>query len=234
MIPLFNINELNDNEFPFQCEYCGNVFTTTKDQVKKALNNHPRIKIKYCSIKCSRKSKDKTILINCTECDNQFKKQQHRITKNNFCSQSCGVTYNNKHKITGYRRSKLEQYIEKHLILIYPDLKILFNNKGTINSELDVYIPLLNLAFELNGIFHYEPIYGQDKLNQIQNNDNRKFQACIEREIELCVIDTSQQKYFKEQSSKKFISIITNIINNKIVVTDGVRSHDLLNHNQTL
>ena len=36
-----------------------------------------------------------------------------------------------------------------------------------INSELDVYVPSLNLAFELNGIFHYEPIYGEKKLNQI-------------------------------------------------------------------
>ena len=65
----------------------------------------------------------------------------------------------------------------------------------------------------LNGIFHYEPIYGQDKLSQIQNNDNRKFQACIENGIELCIIDSSQQKYFKEQSSLKYLNIITNIIN---------------------
>jgi len=57
------------------------------------------------------------------------------------------------------------------------------------------------------------PIHGEDKLEQIQNNDNRKFQACHERGIELCVIDTSQQKYFKEKSSIKYLNIIIKIIN---------------------
>jgi len=220
MIPLFDITKIDESKnyerLPFQCEHCGKTFTVTKNQVKKALNNHPRIKIKYCSIDCRHKGTDKTILINCTECGKLFKKQHHRITKNNFCSKSCGVTYNNKHKTTGNRRSKLERYLAIELIKQFSNLKFLFNKKDTINSELDIYLPELKLAFELNGIFHYEPIYGQEKLNQIQNNDDRKFQACIEQGIELCIIDTSQQKYFKEQSSKKFLSIISEIINKKL------------------
>ena len=62
------------------------------------------------------------------------------------------------------------------------------------------------------GIFHYEPIYGGDKLNQTQNNDERKFQACLEQEIKLCIIDTSQQKYFKEKTSQKYLNIMNEII----------------------
>ena len=81
--------------------------------------------------------------------------------------------------------------------------------------ELDIYIPSLKLAFELNGIYHYEPIHGSDKLNKIQNNDNRKFQACAEQGISLCIIDTSSQSYFKENTSEKFLKIIINIINSK-------------------
>jgi len=88
----------------------------------------------------------------------------------------------------------------------------LFNDKTTINSELDIYFPDLKLAFELNGIFHYEPIFSQNKLDQIQNNDNRKFQACIEQGIELCIIDSSSLKYFKESNCKKYLDIIVNII----------------------
>jgi len=79
-----------------------------------------------------------------------------------------------------------------------------------------VVIPTLKLAFELNGIFHYEPIFGSNKLKQIQNNDDRKFQACLEQGIELCLIDTSQQKYFKDVLSLKYLNIIVNIINNKL------------------
>ena len=78
------------------------------------------------------------------------------------------------------------------------------------------YLPKLNLAFELNGIFHYEPIFGESKLDRIQNNDNRKFQACLENGIELCIIDTSSQKYFKEKSSQKYLDIITNLVDSKL------------------
>jgi hypothetical protein len=60
----------------------------------------------------------------------------------------------------------------------------------------------------------YEPIFGQNKLNQIQNNDNRKFQVCLEHGIELCLIDVSQLKYFKEQSAQKYLKLIVDVIEN--------------------
>ena len=74
----------------------------------------------------------------------------------------------------------------------------------------------MKLAFELNGIFHYEPIFGNEKLSKIQKNDTNKFLKCQEKNISLCIIDTSSQKYFKEQTSKKFLDIITNIIDQKM------------------
>lgn len=135
---------------------------------------------------------------------------------NNFCSKSCAATYRNTHKTTGNRRSKLEKYLEYELPILYPTLDFHFNRKDTINSELDIFIPSLKLAFELNGIFHYEPIYGSDKLAQIQNNDTRKFQACIENGIEMCTIDSSGLKYFKPKSAEKYLRIIVNIIDAKL------------------
>ena len=82
-------------------------------------------------------------------------------------------------------------------------------------SELDIYIPSLKLAFELNGIFHYEPIHGMDLLSKIQNNDNRKILACAEQQIELCIIDSTDLKYFKLNKAEKYLKIITDIINQK-------------------
>lgn len=133
----------------------------------------------------------------------------------NFCSHSCSATYNNTHKTHGTKRSKLEIWLEEQLTTLYSNLEIHFNRKDAINSELDIYIPSLSLAFELNGIFHYEPIYGKEKLEKIQNNDGRKFQACLENNIELCIIDTSSQIKFAEKSSIKFLDIIIKIINIK-------------------
>ena len=99
----------------------------------------------------------------------------------------------------------------------YPSLEFHFNRKDTIYAELDIYLPTLNLAFELNGIFHYEPIFGDKKLQSTQTNDKRKFQACLEHNIELCIIDVSKEKYFKEHISKKYLDIITNIIESKLL-----------------
>lgn len=109
--------------------------------------------------------------------------------------------------------------------LIYNNIKIIYNDRKTIGAELDIYIPSLKLAFELNGIVHYEPIFGKEKLSRIQTNDNRKFQACLEKNIELCTIDISSQKYFKEESSNDFLNIITNIINIKMAGHEPSQAH---------
>jgi hypothetical protein len=149
----------------------------------------------------------------CKECGNLFNsKFSHART---FCSQSCAGVYNQTHKTHGTRRSKLEKWLEEQLKLLYPDLEIHCNQKDAIDSELDFYIPSLKLAFELNGIFHYEPIHGNEQLSKIQNNDNRKFQACLEKQIELCIIDSSKQNYFKESNCKPYLDIIVQIINLK-------------------
>jgi hypothetical protein len=152
--------------------------------------------------------------VSCLNCNVSFTKLQSAIKThpNNFCSRSCSASYNNKHKTHGNRRSKLEIWLEEQLTILYPDLEIHYNRKDAIGSELDIYIPSLNLAIELNGIFHYEPIYGKDKLNQIQQNDKSKSMLCFEHKIDLCIIDTSAQKYVKPSTSQKYLDIITTII----------------------
>jgi hypothetical protein len=131
-----------------------------------------------------------------------------RKTKNNFCCKSCAATYNNTHKTKGTRRSKLEMLIEQSIKSKFPELEFLFNDKTTIGSELDIYIPSLKLAFELNGIFHYEPIYGQEKFDQIQQNDTNKFQQCQRLGISLCIVDTSTHAYVTQKTSQKYIDIV--------------------------
>lgn len=134
-----------------------------------------------------------------------------------FCSSKCSGTYNSAHKTRGIRRSKLEVWLEQELKTHYPHLDILYNDRTTIKAELDIYIPSLKLAFELNGIFHYEPIYGPERLAAIQNNDQRRFQACLERGIELCILDTSRINYFKLSKVQPFLDIITRLIDDKMV-----------------
>jgi len=167
----------------------------------------------YCSHKCAYigRIKEFPILV-CPQCQLTF---QSSSSRKKFCCQSCAATYNNMHKTKGTRVSKLEIWLQKKLTELY-DFEIKFNSKSEINSELDIYVPHLKLAFELNGPFHYEPIFGKDKLEKIQNNDERKFQACLESSIELCIIDVSKHTYFKEHTCLPFLEIITSILNKKI------------------
>lgn len=224
MKPLYTIEEYNTsnsiNTLPLECYHCSNTFLKKKKYITSELNLN-KGEVKFCSQKCTKDFKINKKSLNCANCGNQFDKKLNQIkkTKNHFCSRSCGVTYNNKHKTHGTRRSKLEVWIEEQLTYLYSDLHIDFNKKDAIGSELDIYIPSLNLAIELNGIFHYEPIFGKDKLGKIQENDVSKSKACIDNKIDLCIIDTSQQKYVKPKTSQKYLDIITTIIDERLLIS---------------
>jgi hypothetical protein len=201
------------------CKQCKNIFKIDERFFKNKKNRNG-LGSEFCSVSCygKFKSDNYTKVINCKNCEIEVVKHLSDIRSksgNSFCSRSCSATYNNKNKKFGTRRSKLEIWIEEKLKNKY-NFEIIFNGKEVINSELDIYIPSLKLAFELNGIFHYEAIYGEKKLEQIINNDNRKIQACVERGIECCIIDTSNSKNFKPERDKKYLDIIENIIENKL------------------
>ncbi len=200
------------------CDQCGKEFLRKNKDANKLL--HGVRKNKFCCNECKHSFQITAIKFICPVCGKEFERVPFEIKKSksglNFCSRSCGGKYNSVHKITGTRVSKLEVWLQEKLPELYPNLEFHFNRKDAIISELDIYIPSLKLAFELNGIFHYEPIHGSEKLTQIQNNDQRKFAACLENGISLCIIDSSSLKYFKEQNVIKYLDIITNIINNSI------------------
>lgn len=218
MIPLYTEQEFkkakNKDVLPLKCKICDKIFLLTKHGINLALNPKNHHKANYCSSNCQYKGLSKKETIICSNCNKRFDKRLSEIKKsfNHFCSSSCSAKYNNTHKTYGTRRSKLETWLEYKLQEKYPNLEFHFNRKDAINSELDIYIPSLKLAFELNGIFHYEPIYGEEKLSNIINNDQRKFQACLDKQIELCIIDTSMFKNFKEHKAEKFLDIIVNLI----------------------
>lgn len=220
MIQLFTSQEFQTakrkDKLLLECECCHFTFLLPKSEILNTKRNSAQ----YCSRECASKSRVTKVACFCSHCKVELKirpsqlSHKDRKTKNVFCNRSCAASYNNTHKKHGTRISKLEKWIAEKLNTLYPNLEIHYNRKDAINSELDIYIPSLKLAFELNGIYHYEPIHGQDKLDKTQNNDNRKFQACLEQGIELCIIDTSQHKYFKEIHNQKYLDIVVSVISN--------------------
>lgn len=228
MKPLYTEQEFESSKsrglLPFECESCGKTFYGVKNEIQKHFSRLKRgIRVlrnyKHCSIECQKNGK----VYPCKQCGNDVYRTPGQFKQYNpkhvFCSHSCSATYQNTHKTTGYRRSKLELWIEKQLSELYPSLEIHYNKTSAIDIELDVYIPSLKLAFELNGIFHYEPIYSQEKLDRTKSFDKMKFRLCHEKQIGLCVIDTSSQSTFSEKSSKVFLDIIRKIVDESISAT---------------
>ena len=214
MIPNYTQEEFDnaksDDLMPLVCEHCGKIFYVCKKKIKSNIKLNKITRNRFCSQLCMNLHKNKTHICKCENCDKEFlmAHKDYIRSKNHFCSQSCSAIYNNKHKTSGTRRSKLESYLEKELLKLYPNIDFIFNGKDIINSELDIFIPKYNIAFELNGIFHYKPIYGEDKFERIQNNDKEKLLLCEEKDIKLYVIDTSNQKHFKEETSQPFLNFI--------------------------
>jgi DNA-directed RNA polymerase subunit RPC12/RpoP len=196
------------------CAHCGNsVERECRDVSKVTRQLYGRKKL-FCSKACAKAARSTAIVYQCSQCSKDVTKRPSEMKKSKraFCGQSCAALYNNAHKMHGYRRSKLEKWLEEQLKELYPELAFSCNDKTAINSELDFYFPSIKLGIELNGIFHYEPIYGPEKLERIQVNDDRKFKLCAEKGVALCVIDTSAMKHFKEKKAAQFLDIIRNII----------------------
>lgn len=222
MKPLYTIKEYDESKsidkLPLECYSCTKEFYTYKKYITSELKLS-KGNVKFCSTKCNINSQKDKVNVKCKNCNLEFEKIPSEIKKsksgNHFCTKSCAAIHRNKNKKYGTRRSKLEIWLEEQLTILYPNMDIHFNRKDTIGSELDIYFPTLNLAIELNGIFHYEPIFGKDKLGKIQENDKSKSKACFDAKIDLCIIDTSAQKYVKPKTSQKYLDIIINIVNER-------------------
>ena len=199
-----------------ECENCGVTFKRELRQLyKKDRNGEYRSNRFFCNLNCFHKFYDKKVRKGCANCGAEVVRQQSDIrrnkTKNVFCNHSCAASYNNRNKTHGTRRSKMEKYLEYKIKEEYPQLVLECNSKSAIGSELDFYFPDLKFAVELNGIFHYEPIYGEDKLTQIQDNDKQKIIACYKKGIELAVVSYTDGK-FTQKSKEKYWNIIKELL----------------------
>jgi hypothetical protein len=206
-------------EIELVCEQCGKIFSRRKCDAVLVLKKRPWNRT-YCSKTCQNEGMRSYKSLQCAQCGKSFERRAHNTHRNksgrNFCCRLCSVIYGNQNKTTGTRRSKLEIWLADKLPKHYPNLAFLFNGREAIGSELDILVPSLNLAFELNGIFHYEPVYGSDKLNQIQNNDRRKFAACHERGISLCILDVSSIRRVTDKRAQVYLDIIISLIDERL------------------
>lgn len=223
LIPSQNLFSMKYNTLvPLKCLYCKDIFHRKATRVRSIITRNTKAeKLDFCSITCKGLHQRTGVTKTCRNCEAKIYVIRRYAKSHSFCSKSCAATFNNTHKKHGTRISKLEKWLQIVLPKMFSDLQISFNQKSTIGSELDIFIPKLKLAFEINGVFHYKPIYSKSQFLRIQNNDFKKVKRCSEQGIELCVIDSSKQKRFTEESSQTFLELIVEMIKKKMVGTVG-------------
>lgn len=183
-----------------RCFNCRGVFFLEKHRVERAMTRGTG---KYCSQACARHARRTSQEVQCSNCKTLFRKHgvELKRTKNHFCSRSCSASFNNRHKNLGRgRRSKAEDYLSELIRSDYPSLAMRQNDRTLLPSglEVDIVLPGLKLAIELNGPVHYFPLFGQEKLAKVQAADIAKQLEIQSLGYGLIVIDISAYGYFKK------------------------------------
>lgn len=194
------------------CQHCDKQTIKSNGRYNEAVKNDWK---HFCSQKCHYAYQEKGKEFSCAWCSECIVKTPAQVRKtkaNVFCSKSCAARYNNRHKQTGTRRSKLECYLEQQLKSNLPHLNFLCNSKIPLGAELDFYFPELNLAIEINGFLHYQPIYGFDKLQRIQEIDREKTDKCSQRNIRLYVIDVSKEFHLTQKIKDKHWETVKKLV----------------------
>ena len=196
------------SSYELTCEYCGIITPKPTWLIKKRIaKGYVR---SFCNTKCSGAYNKKVYIYTCAHCATEFnrfisnKDKRKNKSGNVFCNSSCAAKYNNTHKKHGTNRSKFEVWVQSKLN--FPDAE--YNNRSLLGLELDVYIPSINLAIEINGITHYKPIYGKDKYLKTIERDKRKIELCKEKGIALFVLDVSRMNRFTPESGQPYLDMI--------------------------
>ena len=222
LIPLSELNSFTSREksIPVECETCHNPFYTTKHEVQNALASKKRNLLRFCSRACFGKTLDTRITIKCEWCGIPVTKKKYDVNRSthSFCSQKCAAIHGNTNKNFGLsKRSKLEFWLETQLLNQFPTVEFLFGDRKTLNGlELDIYIPKLSLAFELSGIFHFDPVLGKKQLAITQKRDKKKEMLCNTKGILLFQVDTRKMKNFNESDAAVFKQFVESKITLKL------------------
>jgi very-short-patch-repair endonuclease len=115
--------------------------------------------------------------------------------------------------------SKLEVFLFK--LLLENGYKAEFHKEQSILNtklQIDIFVPKLDVAIEVDGPSHFEPVWGNEALKKNQKYDNKKTGLLIGKGLK--VIRVKQTKDFSKSRAgvigDQLVKILEDIKNNKI------------------
>lgn len=124
-------------------------------------------------------------------------------------------------RVTSRVGSKLEKYIHKKLLA--DGYKVEFHKEQTLVTtklQIDLFVPTMNLAIEIDGPSHFAPVWGQDSLEKNQKYDSKKEGLILGKGWNLVRI--IQTKDFSEARSLLIYKQLLDILkNNKSQLLSG-------------
>lgn len=155
----------------------------------------------------------------CGNCGKKLFRTRCAIAKSKsglfFCSKSCRMVHFNLNAKRTYpkRKSYAETFLASIIRESFPLLTVRENDRTVLDSrlELDIWMPEKRLAIELNGPFHYFPIFGQDRLDRVQKRDESRLIELRQKNIGFMTLDISML-----QTKKKTEAFLTEIFETKI------------------
>lgn len=154
---------------------------------------------------------------NMSESELKQRKQKARDVWNKLSEDE---KYNRRHSayVAIRESSKYGSKLEKFLLdaLIGAGYKVEFHKEQILSNtklQIDIYLPELTTAIEVDGPSHFEPVWGQDTLQRNQKYDNKKTGLIIGRGMKLVRI--KQSKDFSATRARlifeKLDKLLTNI-----------------------
>lgn len=116
-------------------------------------------------------------------------------------------------RVASKEGSKLEKYILKYLL--QHGLVVEFHKEQTLSNtrlQIDLFLPTISVAIEVDGPSHFEPVWGKDSLNRNKKYDSKKEGLIIGKGWTL--IRIKQTKDFSKARANAICKNLLDTINN--------------------